>query len=461
MKSNRQAGIAQLARARAFQARGRGFESRFPLQAFPYSDSQDLRPADRVGGFFVVQCVRVWSRRILVGVLLSGWFVVPAQATHPEAYRLNEAAVAEVRRGNPEAALDLLTRAATLDPRDAAIRGNLARVRTVVAHRLTQAGRLSEAEVQYRAALDADPGEVAAWVGLGELQLRQRDPREAVEAFRRAVELKPEDGETRVRLGQAYYNVGDLPAALSEWERAAATRSDDGALRERIARVRREADIQSSYRAKESQHFAVVYEGRRQEDLGQEFVRLLEHAYLEVGYVLGAYPSAAVPVVFYSEVDFAQATGMASAVGGFYHRLDGKIRIALRGLTTGDSRLASVVTHEYTHALIYAVTRGNNPPRWMHEGLAVYLEQRRAPQFREEVRQRVRAGKVDSLQGSPYLMGSVAIDYLIERYGMATIRLLLQRLGEGTPFAEAFQGTLQTDLATFERAVGDFVSRGY
>ena len=31
-----QAGIAQLARARAFQARGRGFESRFPLQ-FAYS----------------------------------------------------------------------------------------------------------------------------------------------------------------------------------------------------------------------------------------------------------------------------------------------------------------------------------------------------------------------------------------------------------------------------------------
>ena len=29
------AGIAQLARARAFQARGRGFESRFPLQVSP------------------------------------------------------------------------------------------------------------------------------------------------------------------------------------------------------------------------------------------------------------------------------------------------------------------------------------------------------------------------------------------------------------------------------------------
>jgi len=414
-----------------------------------------------VGGSFVVQCIRVWSCRILVGVLLSGWLVVPAQATDPEAYRLNEAAVAEVRRGNPEAALDLLTRAATLDSRDASIRGNLARVRTVVAHRLTQAGRLSEAEVQYRAALDADPGEVAAWVGLGELQLRQRDPREAVEAFRRAVELKPEDGETRIRLGQAYYNLGELPAALSEWERAAATRSDDGELRERIARVRREANIQSSYRAKESQHFAVVYEGRRQEDLGQEFVRLLEQAYLEVGYVLGAYPSAAVSVILYSDVDFAPATGHSTEVGGFYGRLDGKIRIALRGLKPGDARLASLLAHEYTHALIYSVTRGNNPPRWVHEGLAVHMERDRAPQFKDEAQRRGRAGRFETLEKSPYLMGSVAIEYLIERYGMATIRLLLQRLWEGAPFAEAFQGTFQTDLATFERAVGDFVSRGY
>jgi hypothetical protein len=89
------------------------------------------------------------------------------------------------------------------------------------------------------------------------------------------------------------------------------------------------------------------------------------------------------------------------------------------------------------------------------------MEQRRAPQYREEARRRVRAGKVDSLEGSPYLMGSVAIEYLIERYGMATVRLLLQSLGEGTPFATAFQGTFQADLATFERAVGDFVSRGY
>ncbi len=403
----------------------------------------------------------MWLRQALVGALIVGGSVAPVWAGNPEAYRLNEAAVVEVRRGNHDAALELLVRAAALDPGDGSIRSNLARVRTVLGHRLVQAGRLHEAEVQYRAALDADAREAAAWIGLGELQLRQRDAREAAEAFRRAVEIGPEDGEARVRLGQAYYNLGDLPRALSEWERAAATRPSDADLRDRIARVRREAEVQSAYRAKESQHFAVVYEGRRQDDLGQEFIRLLEQAYLEVGYALGAYPSAAVPVIFYADVDFEPATGASTEIGGFYNRLDGKIRIALRGLQPGDARLVSLVTHEYTHALIYAVARGNNPPRWVHEGLAIHAEQRRAPQYREEARRRARAGQLESLQGSPYVMGSVAVEYLVERYGMATVRLLLQRLGEGKAFPQAFQETFQTDLATFEQTVGDVVTRGY
>ena len=456
-----QAGIAQLARARAFQARGRGFESRFPLQGLPRSRRKVSGRADSVVYGSAAGRARAWVRRVLIAAIVAGGSAGPARALSPEAYRLNEAAVAEVRRGNHEAALELLVRASALDPDEAAIRSNLARVRTALGHRLAHAGRWQEAEVHYRAALDVDAREAAAWLGLGELQLRQRDPRDAVEAFRRAVELNPEDGEARLGLGQAYYNLGHLAAALSEWERAAALRPDDGALRERMARVRRETEIQSAYRAKESQHFAVVYEGGRPTDAGPELVRLLEQAYLDVGYVLGAYPSAAVPVVFYSDVDFAPATGFSTDIGGFYNRLDGKIRIAVRGLQPGDARLASLVRHEYTHALIYSVCRGNNPPRWVHEGLAIHMEQRRAPQYREEARRRARARQLESLHSSPYVMGSVAVEHLVERYGMATMRLLLQRLGEGKAFAQAFQETFQTDPMSFEQTLREVVTRGY
>ena len=46
-RSDPDAGIAQLARARAFQARGRGFESRFPLQSQPGDGEPRTSPTQR------------------------------------------------------------------------------------------------------------------------------------------------------------------------------------------------------------------------------------------------------------------------------------------------------------------------------------------------------------------------------------------------------------------------------
>jgi tetratricopeptide (TPR) repeat protein len=456
-----QAGIAQLARARAFQARGRGFESRFPLHRFPRSDGHGFRIARRVPRLRRRWWIRLQSSWALAGLLVAGGLAVAAEATSPEAFRLNEAAAVEVGHGRPEAALDLLTRAVSLDPRDPSIRSNLARVRTIVGQSLAQSGRFREAEVQYRAALDADPAEMSAWLSLGGLQLRQREARAAEDTFRRAIGVDPGNADAAIGLGDAYYTQGDLIRALAEWERALAMRPEDSALRDRIAGVQREAKVHTGYRSRESQHFQVVYEGRRQEDIGRELIAILERAYNDVGYALGAYPDRAVPTIFYSDRDFAEATGRSSRVGGYYHLLDGKIRIALRGLRPQDPALESLLYHEYTHALIYAVTRGNNPPRWVHEGLAVHLERRRAPQFREEALRGARAGQSETLDRSPYVMGSVAVEYLLDRYGMATMRLLLQRLGDGTPFPQAFQETFRMDLAALERTLQDVVTRGY
>ena len=47
------AGIAQLARASAFQAEGRGFESRFPLHLFGEANEFFLRPRSSVVEHFL------------------------------------------------------------------------------------------------------------------------------------------------------------------------------------------------------------------------------------------------------------------------------------------------------------------------------------------------------------------------------------------------------------------------
>lgn len=167
-------------------------------------------------------------------------------------------------------------------------------------------------------------------------------------------------------------------------------------------------------------------------------------------------------VVFYSDPDFRDATGLPAALvgGGFYHLLDGKIRTALTGLSPGDPWLRAALYHEYTHALIYAITRGNNPPRWVHEGLAVQIERQRAPDFEQAAIRRARSGDVPTLEESPYTQGSVAIGYLVDRYGMSGIQQLLRWMGEGRPFAQAFQETFRMDVATLQQNLRDLLVRG-
>ncbi|HSD50999.1 MAG TPA: tetratricopeptide repeat protein [Candidatus Methylomirabilis sp.] len=378
--------------------------------------------------------------------------VSAAWAASRDALRLNEEGIALTARGQYEEAAVRFTQALRLSPGEEVIRRNLARVRTVLGHQYLHSGSLSQAQGQYQAALELVPDEAAALLGLGDIRHRNRQPRLAAEFYRRAIAAEPTNPDAYARLAQAYYNQGDLNGALSEWERALSLRPNDPALRSRIEEVQREARVQSGYRERESQHFAVTYEGQRREDIGRDLLLILERAYNDVGYELGAYPPYEVQTIFSSEAEF---------VTSHVRFLDGKIRVGLRGLAPGNPLLRSVLYHEYTHALIYAVTRGNLPPRWVDEGLAVQMEKGRAPAFKQEAIRLARAGRVPMLDQSPYMHGSAAVEHLIERYGMSRVRYMLQRMGEGVPFAQAFQEAFQRDPATFQREFRDLLVRGY
>jgi tetratricopeptide (TPR) repeat protein len=266
------------------------------------------------------------------------------------------------------------------------------------------------------------------------------------------VRADPTDPDGYTRLGEGYYQQGDSTAALSAWEQALALRPEDPLARSRVDLVQRDVRLQGGSRARESQHFRVSYEGQRREEIGQALLAILERAYADVGYELGAYPPYQVETILSSEAGFGAS---------HYGILDGKIRVGLRGLTPENPLLRSVLFHEYTHALVYAMTRGNIPPPWLNEGLAVHMEGGRAAGYKQEAMRQARAGSVPPLDSSPYMHGSAAIGYLIERYGMPRIRQMLERLGEGQPFAQAFLETFQRDLATFQREFRDVLVRGY
>jgi len=394
---------------------------------------------------------RSGSWRILLCVALLLGTAILAEPASQEAEGLNQMAVGLTNQGQYEQAAALLTQALRLSPNDEVIRRNLSGLRTRWGNRLLQEGSLERAQEQYQAALELNSNESAALLGLGDIQLRNRQPRIAAELYRRAVAADPRNPDAYARLGEGYYQQRDPTAALSAWEQALALH-EDVYLRRRVEEVQREIQIHTGYRGRESQHFTIKYDGQQREDIGRELLQILERAYNDVGYELGAYPPYEVQTIFYSEAEFVTSA---------HRTLDGRIRIGLKGLSLENPLLRSVLYHEYTHALIYAITRGNDVPRWVHEGLAVHMEKWRGPDFKQEAIRLARTGVVPPLDQSPYTHGSAAIEYLIERYGMTRVRQMLQRMGEGLPFAQAFQEAFQRDLATFQREFRDLLVRGY
>src|SRR5205807_4419566 len=117
-------------------------------------------------------------------------------------------------------------------------------------------------------------------------------------------------------------------------------------------------------------HFTVSFEGPEQGELATKALDALERAYWRVGDTLSAYPTAAVPVVLYSNEQFRDITRSPSWAAGAY---DGTIRVPMRGALEKKEELDRVLSHEFTHALIRTLA-SRGVPAWLNEGLATALE---------------------------------------------------------------------------------------
>ncbi len=95
------------------------------------------------------------------------------------------------------------------------------------AMRLHQQGRLTDAELLYRAALKQQPENFDALHWLGVLKSQQGQPNEAVEFIAAAVKRKPESIETVAMLGSMLAALGRFDEALSQLDRVLQARPRD------------------------------------------------------------------------------------------------------------------------------------------------------------------------------------------------------------------------------------------
>lgn len=95
------------------------------------------------------------------------------------------------------------------------------------ARQLQSAGRLREAETNYRQVLESDPSHAGAWHGLGMLARMGGAPQAAIGLLGKAVEVAPQMPEYRMDYAAALHEAGRIDAAIAQWQAICAARPRD------------------------------------------------------------------------------------------------------------------------------------------------------------------------------------------------------------------------------------------
>ena len=125
-----------------------------------------------------------------------------------------------------------------------------------------------------------------------------------------------------------------------------------------------------------------------------------------------------------------------------------------------------VVPHELTHLVFDTAVRNpyHFPPRWLNEGLAVYLSEGYTASYRTDVEAAARDGSIIPLDGlvgqfptgqgffQAYAESVSAIDFFIRTYGQDALVSLIGSYADGRTDDEAFKAAIGIDTAGFNDA---------
>jgi Peptidase MA superfamily len=203
--------------------------------------------------------------------------------------------------------------------------------------------------------------------------------------------------------------------------------------------------------------------GRRVLEMGEDTVR-------ETSELLGV--SEDQPIDFYIYPDQASFYGAIdpSTQEGVGGQALAEIRTMFAQIAPGaadDSEVGRVVPHELVHLVFDSAVRNpyHFPPRWLNEGLATYLSEGNAPDYRFALEAAVDEGSVIPLDGIAgqfprtfdrfllaYAESVSAVDFLIRTYDRDALVRLIRSYAEGRTDDEAFRDALGVDVAGFEAA---------
>jgi tetratricopeptide (TPR) repeat protein len=329
-----------------------------------------------------------------------------------------------------------------------------------------QDGDTDKAASIFRDALTRRPADPQLLLGAGAVAKLQGQDQDAIVLLKRALQIEPRLTEATAILGELFYRQGDVDLAIKIYERALpyGPPSVTEVMRQRLESWRKEASLPQSREAIRDDRFTISFDGPVQQKLAARATSVLDAAFWRIGKTLGAYPSASINVVLYSERQFHDVTGAPEwAAGGF----DGQIRMPVRGAAQNLAQFDRALIHELTHAMLKSVAP-RNLPAWLNEGLAMYCEGRDGALSERRLAQARLFVPLASLRMSfahlsaaeaviAYEESAFAARALLDRIGPSGLGQLLQDLSAGRTMEQAIERFGVTFVAfesDLERRVG-------
>ena len=356
-------------------------------------------------------------------------------------------------RGEYEKGLEQLRRAYLLFPLNLNLKRNLAEGYAAYGHKFFKQKQYEQADENFVKAMELYPEEPVYSLlrGICNYHLKKYDV--ARYELEQANKLKGGTVEVLYYLGLVQYDTEHRTEAMELWEEALKISPGRKEIIELLAKARKETAVESSMDRGHSSRFDLNYDPGVNTSLALSILDVLESAANQVGSELGHFPEARVPVAIYKRADFKTVTDSPDWSGGFY---DGKIRLPFGTLSEITPAVRGVLFHEYTHVVIFELTRGNCP-LWLNEGIAEMFARmqynRQMPEFGKAARKgtfsdfRKLESGFSSLSTTDaalaYQQSYALVNFMVTRYGWHRIKQILTGLGKGMKFEETLMEALK------------------
>ncbi|MGQ0554855.1 MAG: peptidase MA family metallohydrolase [Nitrospiraceae bacterium] len=320
----------------------------------------------------------------------------------------------------------------------------------------------------FKRAVDLDDSNSVILMNLAHAYWEQRDRALNAEFLMKLMKVAPEEPFPHLAMADLLQEQDDLQEAAKHLDQAADRAQHDPGLRSYLAavttKVRRTQSVESRMTAKSSTHFVVKFDGEENQNTWISALEILEEAYREIGQKFSHFPTKPIMVVLHAKDSFQGATGSPAWADGLYDPTLGRIQIPTQGATTDPKWLASVLRHEYVHALLHDRLGASSSalPTWLNEGLAMQLAGDAWPELDQAMSGDITVIPLSSLEGPwgalpasastvAYAEANSATRYLIERWGMARVDELLNALQAKSSVADAIQNKLSVSYEQFHR----------